>query len=85
MTKPYFWKPDRTGPAGPTGSTGNQPSIRSNYGRKPKIAKKSVNSENRPVQPENWKPAWSNQLLTGLSFFVLSHLKLRRLTPNPKS
>ena len=36
---------NRTGPASPTGSTGNRPLIRSGYDRKP------VNSENRPVQP----------------------------------
>ena len=38
-----------TGPAGPTGSTGNRPSFRSGYGKKPEIGLKPVNSKNRPV------------------------------------
>ena len=31
---------NRTGPAGPTGSTGNRPLIRSSYDKKPEIWKK---------------------------------------------
>ena len=44
---------NRTGLAGPTGSTRNQPSIWSGYSKKPEIALKPVNSANWPVQPEN--------------------------------
>ena len=33
----YHGFKNRTGPAGPTGSTGNRPLIRSGYDKKPKI------------------------------------------------
>ena len=46
----------KTGPADPTGSTGNRPLIWSGYNKKLEIALKSVNIANRPVQPENRKP-----------------------------
>ena len=51
---------NRTGPAGPTGSTGNRLSIGSGYSKKPEIALKPVNSANWPVQPENRKPERSD-------------------------
>ena len=34
---------------------------------------KLVNIKNWPVQPENQKPAWSNQLMTGQGFFFYSY------------
>ena len=46
---------------GPTCSTGNRPSIRSGYSKKSEIALKPINSENRPIQPENRKPERSDQ------------------------
>ena len=85
---------NRTGPAGPTGSTGNRPPIRSGYIKKPKIMKKPRNSKNRPVQPENREPARLKWFLTGYLFF-LSFPSLKRrsfvvlvagiLIPNPKA
>jgi len=47
--------------AGSTRSIRNQPSIWSGYSKKPKITLKSVNSANRPVQPENRKPERLNR------------------------
>ena len=52
---------NRTGPAGPTSSTGNRHSIRSGYSKKPEIVLKPINSENRPVPPENRKPERSDR------------------------
>ena len=52
---------NRTGLAGPAGSIGNWLSIRSSYSKKSEIALKPVNSENRPVQPDNRKPERSDR------------------------
>ena len=52
---------NRTGLVGLAGSIGNWLSIRSGYSKKPEVALKSVNSENRSVQPENRKPERSDR------------------------
>ena len=67
MTCEHGFK-NRTGPAGPTGSTGNWYQIRFGYYKKPEITKKTVNSKNRPVQPENQKNRRLNWLMPGLRF-----------------
>ena len=77
---------NRTGPVGPTGSTGNRHQIRSGYYKKPKITKKTVNSKNRPVQPENQKNRRLNRLMPGLRFvdFAPKTTSFWSLKTNPK-
>ena len=75
-----------TGPASPTGSTGNQHQIRCGYYKKPKITKNTVNSKNRPVQPENRKNRRLNRLMPGLRFvdFSPKTTSFWSLKTNPK-
>ena len=75
-----------TGPASPTGSTGNQHQIRCAYYKKPKITKNMVNSKNRPIQPENRKNRRLNRLMPGLRFvdFSPKTTSFWSLKTNPK-
>ena len=77
---------NRTGPAGPTGSTRNRSQIRSSYDKKQEMTKKPVNSKSRLVQPENRKNQQSNRLMPDWGFltFPVKTMLFWSLKTNPK-
>ena len=66
---------NRTGPVGPTGSTGNRPLIQSGYDKNRKYIKNQKYSKNQPVQPKNRKNRKLNRFwpVGGFLFFFTSH------------